>query len=340
MNNTYEHDIKEQADFTLNNILDISSEGFWDWNALTGHVDRSPGWYRMLDYEIDMFKKDVYTWEDVIHPDDYHDVMKHFESYVNGETNRYKIQYRCRKSDGTYIWIEDSGKIVERTEDGKVARMIGAHTNIHTAKVAKNLLLSQNELLSIDKLTLERLIEERTKELYELNQKLQEQILEAEYSASHDMLTGIYNRRMFETIFEKEMHRAKRYSHQLSVLIFDIDDFKQINDTHGHKIGDEVLIDIAVLAKNHLRESDVIARWGGEEFIAILPETSLEDTCKKAEQLRENIESTPFTNSLQITCSFGITSYLKDDNADSLFIRCDDALYRSKEFGKNRVYKL
>jgi diguanylate cyclase (GGDEF)-like protein/PAS domain S-box-containing protein len=334
---TYVHDTLQDADFTLNSILDISIQGFWDWNALTGHVYRSIGWYRMLGYEHIVFKDDVFTWENIIHPEDYERVMEHFESYIHGDIPEYRIEYRCRKSDNTYLWIQDSGKIIEKNSDGTVIRMIGAHTNIHDFKRSQEKLLQQNELLMNDNLTLDALVKERTEELNLINKKLQEQIQEVEYNASHDRLTGLYNRRKFESIFEKEMHRAKRYLYPLSVVLFDIDDFKKINDTYGHKIGDEILIGISILVQKIIRQSDTIARWGGEEFIIIFPESDLESTKVKAETIRSAIDREIFPKNLHVTCSFGVTTYLKEDTSDSLFIRCDNALYQAKNLGKNNV---
>ena len=337
---TYEHKTLVEADFTLNNILDICNQGFWDWNALTGHVQRSPGWFRMLGYDMNVFKNDVFTWENIIHPDDYDRVMEYFEAYVNGQISEYKTEYRCRKHDNTYIWIHDTGKIVQRTEDGKVARMIGAHTDIDAVKTSQDMLLYQNKLLLSDNATLDNLVKERTEELTLINQRLHEQIIEVVLSASHDGLTGLYNRRSFEELFEKEMHRSKRYSYPLSIVLFDIDDFKRINDTYGHKIGDEVLIGLSILVPKVIRDSDIIARWGGEEFIIIFPESDLESAKEKAEKIREAIANEIFPSSLRVTCSFGVTTYLKEDTADSLFIRCDDALYKAKADGKNNVKTL
>jgi diguanylate cyclase (GGDEF)-like protein/PAS domain S-box-containing protein len=333
----YKHTSQEEADFTLNSILDISSDGFWDWDAITGYVARSHGWFRMLGYDVDIFKNDVFTWEDIIHVDDYDRVMQHFESYINAEISKYQIEYRCKKFDDSYLWIEDSGKIVKKSDDGKVLRMIGVHKNIDEIKKTKDMLLQQNKLLSTDKATLENLVKERTEELNQINKKLYEQIKKAEHTASHDSLTGLYNRRMFESLLEREMHRAKRYTYPLSIIFFDIDDFKKINDVHGHKVGDEVLIDIAVLVQNCIRNSDIIARWGGEEFILILPETNLQDAKDKAETIRETIANEIFPNSIHLTCSFGATLLLKTDTIYTLFKRCDDLLYKAKELGKNNV---
>lgn len=120
----------------LKDGLDIISDGVWDLNARSGHVDRSSGWYRMPDHEVDSFNKDVLTWENVIHREDYPNVMTRFESYINANIPEYRILYRCVRADGSLLWIENSGKIVERNEDGSVARMIGAHTDINEAKLA------------------------------------------------------------------------------------------------------------------------------------------------------------------------------------------------------------
>jgi diguanylate cyclase (GGDEF)-like protein/PAS domain S-box-containing protein len=340
MRTQYAHKSLEKAEETLGYVLDIISEGVWDWNALNGHVERSPGWYRMLGYEVFSLDKNVYTWENLIHPEDYPEVMKHFEAYINGEIGYYNIQYRCKKSDGTYIWIEDSAKIVERTEDGQIARMIGAHTNIDEIKLVQEKLRKQTELLLTDNASLESLVEKRTKELEELNKKLEENIAKAEHNAAYDVLTETYNRRMFEEIFAKEMNRAQRYSLSLSIVLLDIDDFKLFNDEYGHKTGDEVLCAIADILKNNIRESDTLARWGGEEFVILFPNIPLKETAEKADMIRKKICNSLFAGDLKVTCSFGVTSYEEGDDMDAVFVRADNALYRAKELNKNNVQSL
>jgi diguanylate cyclase (GGDEF)-like protein/PAS domain S-box-containing protein len=337
MKPTYTNENLEESQNTLNNILDIVSEGIWDWDAVTGHVTRSPGWYRMLDYPIDHFNNDVYTWENIIHPDDYDAVMKHFEEYTTGEIDEYRIKYRCKKRDGSYLWIEDSGKIVERTKDGSVARMIGAHTNIHKEETSNDILRTQNELLLSDNLTLETLVEKRADELEKLNKQLEEKIELSEYNASYDIVTNIYNRRKFEEVFTKELNRVKRYSYELSVILLDIDNFKLFNDNFGHKTGDKILSSLADMLKNNIRDIDTLARWGGEEFIIILPNTSKDDSINKAEQLRKKIELDLSVDDKKITCSFGITSYVDGDDANSIFMRTDEALYLAKNNNRNNV---
>jgi len=340
MKQSYSHKSLKEAEDTLNYIVDIVSDGIWDWDVETGHVQRSPGWYRMLGYDIDVLNNTVFTWENVIHPDDYADVMKHFEAYTKGEIDVYKIKYRCLKQDGEYLWIEDSGKIVERDKDGKLTRMIGAHTNIDETKKAQDKLLKQNELLLTDNATLESLVQKRTKELESLNEQLAKEVKLAEHNAAYDVLTEVYNRRMFEEMFLTEIKRAKRYSHPLCIVLLDIDEFKLLNDDHGHKVGDDILCAIANILRENLRESDTLARWGGEEFIIILPNVSVGEAKEKAEHIRALIDKTQFLDSLRVTCSFGVTGYLEDESSDSIFIRADKALYKAKSLGRNNVQVL
>ncbi len=337
MNTTYTHNTLEKSDYTLNAVLDIIIEGTWDWDVNSGHVDRSPGWYRMLDYKVGVFLKDVFTWENIIHPDDHPIVMKHFELYVSGKIDKYEIEYRCKKADGTYIWIIDRGKIVAYNEDGSAARMIGAHQNIHIQKMAQSELVKKNQLLEKGNLSLEKLLEEKNRELEEKNSELENKIKEVEYLSITDTLTKIPNRRKFEIEIEKETARSNRYGHDLSFVLIDIDFFKNVNDSYGHKVGDRVLKKLSLLIKKQLRLNDFVSRWGGEEFALLLPETNLEEAKHISEKLREYIHQICFENGLFITCSFGIAQYSKDETLDDLFNKVDGALYKAKELGRNRV---
>lgn len=159
-----------------------------------------------------------------------------------------------------------------------------------------------------------------------------------EYQANHDQLTGLYNRQKFHNVFTKEIRRARRYATPLSLILFDIDNFKSINDTFGHTIGDEILKGVASFSAVNLRETDTIVRWGGEEFIALLPETSITTACDVAEKLREGIEQLEFDSiKMPITVSFGVSSLKEDDSESSFIDRADEALYNAKKNGKNRV---
>ena len=156
-------------------------------------------------------------------------------------------------------------------------------------------------------------------------------------NATHDALTGLYNRYAINHFFEQKIDEAKRYNKPLSIIFCDIDFFKKINDTYGHSIGDYVLKNIAIILKNHLRSSDISARWGGEEFIIFLPQTPGKEAAKTAEKLRQIIEDSLFSSIETVTCSFGVAELKNDENSDAFLKRVDTLLYKAKEKGRNRV---
>lgn len=162
-----------------------------------------------------------------------------------------------------------------------------------------------------------------------------------------DSLTGLYNRRHFNKLAEDEIGRALRYSRPLSVMIFDLDFFKRVNDTFGHTNGDMVLKMVAKTTKEMLRTTDISARYGGEEFVVLLPETPVAQAAAAAERLRRQIEITPVQAEkcpITVTASFGVSDYPGKTNAkphkrvqSEFFANADQALYASKNAGRNRV---
>lgn len=168
----------------------------------------------------------------------------------------------------------------------------------------------------------------------------QHAIEEQRKKAMHDALTGLPNREAYQQRLDQEVHRLQRYGNKLSLMVCDIDLFKRINDNYGHLAGDKVLKIIAKSLQVNLRDSDFIARFGGEEFVCLMPETSKDDAKMVAEKLRKKIESSPFNfkkEPVQITISFGISEFAEGDNADDVFERADKALYKAKESGRNQV---
>jgi diguanylate cyclase (GGDEF)-like protein len=155
--------------------------------------------------------------------------------------------------------------------------------------------------------------------------------------ATTDRLTGIWNRLHFDEAAVAEIERAARYGEPLSLLIFDIDHFKTINDTHGHLVGDQVLVELTQRVRQHLRTADVLARWGGEEFVVLLPHTRGEDAVKLAEKLRRLVAGAPFPEVGQVTSSFGVAEFRPHETTDLWLTRVDDALYAAKAGGRNRV---
>jgi len=161
-----------------------------------------------------------------------------------------------------------------------------------------------------------------------------------------DPLTGVFNRRYLDRRLREEIARARRHGLPLSVLLFDIDHFKNINDRHGHQAGDQVLASFAMLVKEQLRDPDILARYGGEEFMVITPQTPHQGAVDLAERVRMRIESNGFSVSnvqsgtleIRLTCSIGVASLGGElDGAEKLVHSADEHLYRAKREGRNRV---
>jgi len=158
-----------------------------------------------------------------------------------------------------------------------------------------------------------------------------------ERQATIDSLTGIFNRLKFNEVFDREIQEALRYKQPLSLIMFDIDHFKSINDTYGHLMGDTVLKEVAMLILASIRNVDIFSRWGGEEFMILSPNNELKSAQQLTEKLRVQIEKHDFSCPCKMTCSFGLTQFRENDTADSFIKRVDDALYRAKGRGRNNV---
>jgi diguanylate cyclase (GGDEF)-like protein len=155
--------------------------------------------------------------------------------------------------------------------------------------------------------------------------------------ADYDPLTKIYNRVKFNDVFPKAIDRALGFNETFSLILFDIDHFKRINDTLGHNIGDKVLFELARMVNMNIRKTDILARWGGEEFIILAKYATAKQAKNIAEELRIIISSYNFGDSLTITCSFGVTEFKSSDTQIGIFKRVDEALYEAKDSGRNRV---
>lgn len=182
------------------------------------------------------------------------------------------------------------------------------------------------------------------KRLLVMEQSLREANAENRRLSQIDSLTGVYNRRYLMEHLHRELERAQRYGHALSLLLCDIDRFKSINDTYGHQAGDFVLVEFAQRLRKSLRDTDWIARYGGEEFVVVLPETSVENAGKVAERCRQSLMQEPCVNddfSLQVTASFGVTGWepgMPDETlTEKLIASADAGMYTSKSEGRNRV---
>lgn len=186
---------------------------------------------------------------------------------------------------------------------------------------------------------LDEQVHQRTLELQEANKTLQLEKEQLRTLTFHDHLTGLYNRQRIEEVFEYEKCQLDRYHEQFSLILIDVDYFKLINDRYGHETGDDTLKEIANILKRHTRKSDIVARWGGDEFIIIATKTNLQQGNVLAESIRNLVERADIKtiDGNKITVSIGISAVLPDDNLKTMLRRADNALYEAKHAGRNRV---
>jgi len=175
------------------------------------------------------------------------------------------------------------------------------------------------------------------KEAQQANAQLRSAIFALEELASTDRLTNAWNRRRFEETIEGETHRSARYGHPLSMLMIDVDHFKRINDEHGHREGDRVLVEVSSLVRAIMRKSDSLTRWGGEEFIVLMPNTSLGRAQATARRICDTIAAAELDGIGRMTVSIGVAEYLPAETTDEWLERADQAMYRAKQAGRNRV---
>ena len=173
-----------------------------------------------------------------------------------------------------------------------------------------------------------------------LTNRLNEEQRKLAYEATHDSLTGLLNRKSLQTSINLAIDSHRRHGKIAALFYIDLDNFKPINDNHGHNVGDEVLKEFTRIVSSNIRKADIFARWGGEEFVILLPETDVGTAIKMADKLRAVTEEHHYTSVNKITASFGVTRLIKGDNETKFINRADDALYKAKKNGRNRVESL
>ncbi|MFP4182078.1 MAG: PAS domain S-box protein [Thiohalospira sp.] len=160
---------------------------------------------------------------------------------------------------------------------------------------------------------------------------------ELEYQATFDRLTGAYNRQGTEAYLERELERSRRHGHAMSVAMLDVDHFKEVNDRYGHDVGDRVLKGVIRRTLERVRETDLVGRWGGEEFLLVLPETDVDAAARLAERVRNTVGEEVYEGVGRISVSLGVAELAPAETIEALVKRADDALYRAKERGRDRV---
>ena len=198
-------------------------------------------------------------------------------------------------------------------------------------------IINQSELISLTYSKWANLMKKYQSELSEINSMLEKKNKEYEYMASTDSLTGLYNRYKFSELFLSSYKSMIQRDNKMSLIMLDIDFFKKVNDTYGHNVGDAVLIQVSHVMLKILRNVDIVARWGGEEFIMLLPTANIDNAYTLAQKIRTSIENQEIDIVGKITVSIGVSEVMEGDSMEEAIKKADDTLYLAKNSGRNCV---
>lgn len=280
--------------------------GHWYWNMKTNSVTFNPLKVTTLGYKKEEIPKKVpfQYFTDKLHPDDYQKTMDAMLAHLEGRAKVYEVEYRIRTKDGDYKWYYDRGRITQYDADGKPVFLAGIVFDITQERNLKLDLELKNKLLSEQSLT--------------------------------DGLTKVKNHRALIEHLNEELSAAMMKKTPLAVALFDIDDFKKVNDSKGHLCGDSVLIEIADILQRSVRQSDMVGRYGGEEFMIIFSKTDGNDAYMVSERIRKTIEQNCFEEGIRVTISGGIKEYA-GESLTEMIEGADANLYKAKGAGKNKI---
>lgn len=305
----------QESEFRWKFAIEGSGDGVWDCNVQTEEAHYSKRWKEILGYAEDEILPTNEEWRSRINPDDRARVEADMEAYLAGKTEIYAVEYRLRCKDDSYKWILGRGMLVSHDQAGKPLRMIGTHTDISARKL------------------------------------MEAQIIEL---AFYDALTKLPNRRLLTDRLRQEMAKSKRTSSYGALIFLDLDNFKPLNDTHGHATGDLLLIEAARRLKACVREADTLARIGGDEFVVLLTQLHQDVALStaQAEKVTEKIRvalSAPYQlqvghdgvfNTIKYRCSasLGVALFVGDQaSQDDILKWADMAMYQAKNAGRNQV---
>ncbi|WP_313567993.1 sensor domain-containing diguanylate cyclase [Acetoanaerobium noterae] len=236
---------------------------------------------------------------------------------VFNENNIGTTNYRGKKNNNSTIYEVNSRAI--KDENGNSINLVSIIRDV------------------TQKVILEEVLEAREKQYKELAKELERKNISLSERVSIDNLTGIKNRYYFDERIKEEVDLAKRQKVSFSLLLFDLDHFKLVNDNFGHDIGDKVLKRVTDAVSKIIRSYDIFARWGGEEFVVLMPNTTEAEAVLAAEKIRKAVEDIIHPDIEKITISIGIAIWEVDDDVDQIFVKADKALYTAKNQGRNRV---
>jgi len=281
--------------------LEGSGDGVWDWAPETDEVFFSKQITELLGYQDGEFTEKMAFWGKLLHPDDSPESTRAMYAHLKGETEDYSFEHRVKRKDGEWIWILSRGMVISRDKNGFATRVVGTHTDISSHKETEALIWRQANL---------------------------------------DLLTELPNRRLFQEHLRQAMDNARHNQKPMVLMFLDLDNFKIINDTHGHKTGDNLLKETAKRLRMCVREIDIVSRLGGDEFTIILENVTND---KIVTHIAENVLQSlarPFLVDMElfhISASIGITHFPQDaNNHETLLMNADQAMYAAKEQGRNR----
>lgn len=282
--------------------LEGAGDGVWDWHILIGELRYSERWKEILGPDEENHLGGLERWISRIHPDDLPAERASLQACLAGTVPLYLSEHRIAWTDGSWRWMSVRGMVVSRDADGMPLRMIGTISDISERRATE------------------------------------EQI---RHMAQHDPLTNLPNRTLFSDRLHLAIARAKRDHEHLALMFVDLDTFKPINDLYGHDVGDLLLKEVSHRMRQSVRDSDTVARIGGDEFIILLPSIgSRDDAAHVAEKVRQAVARTYDLagRSLEISSSIGVAIF-PEDGRDALTLakNADDAMYRAKQSGRNKV---
>lgn len=281
--------------------LEGAGDAIWDWDIAADRLDYSKRFLEMLGHADNAFENRHEKLMEAVHPDDLPELQNAIKHHLDSVHSQFSAEFRILCKNGDYIWVLSRGRVTRRDPAGRATHMAGTHIDITEKKQADELIWTQ---------------------------------------ANFDSLTHLPNRRLFRDRLDQEVKKAQRHGERIALMFIDLDHFKEINDTLGHQMGDELLAEAGRRIRNCVRESDTVARLGGDEFTVILPEFSeMGDIDRIARHLLESI-SLPFqlgAERVYVGASIGVTIF-PDDTSDieNLIKNADQALYAAKSSGRNR----
>ena len=426
-------------------VINVAGVGIWDWQVRTGELTFNERWAEILGYTPEELQSNqIDTWSTKLHPDDLIKAKNLLTQHFNGELKLYEIEVRMKHKLGHYVWVQTSGKLIEKDDEGKPKRMIGTHLNITDRKKIEEQMMVATQLLNesqqvgklggwkLDLKTGDLFWTEETYRIHDTSpeefnptvdagvgyflpkskdiitkaldeaikngigydleletyttkgkkidirttctvnleegipvhltgifqdisiQKMNQRKLEKsninlaeansalKLSAHYDPLTNLPNRSLLADRIEHAVIKSVRNKTFVAVAFIDLDGFKEVNDRHGHNIGDELLNKVAHQLTHVLREGDTLSRFGGDEFVAVIDDLSNpSDSALIVSRMLEAVSTTLMIEDklFNITASIGITFYPLDNSSpDQLLRHADQAMYKAKQKGKNRSY--